>query len=77
MIPHVRKSKAILDSGFRKQNFPGFWRITKAKISQISESGLPYMEWDMSTDRYIQSFKQEKYRLMKNFALLDTFDINI
>ena len=31
----------------------------------------------MSTDRYIQSFKQEKYRLIKNFALLDTFDINI
>ena len=76
MIPPVRKSKAILDSGFRKQNFPGFCRITKAKIS-IFGNRLPYTEWDMSTDRYIQSFKQEKYRLMKIFALLDTFDINI
>ena len=31
------------DSGFHKQIFPGV-RIPQAKISRISESGLPYME---------------------------------
>ena len=44
MIPYVRKSKAILDSGFRKQNLPGFCRITKAKIP-IFRNRLPYTEW--------------------------------
>ena len=54
-----------VSAGLQKQKFP------------IFRNRLPYTEWDMFTDRYIQSFKQEKYRLMKNFALLDTFDINI
>ena len=54
---------------FRIQNFPGF-RIRKATISQISEFGFSYMKWNMSTDSSIQSFKPEKYRLMKNYAFL-------
>ena len=31
----------------------------------------------MYTDSYIQSSKQEKYRLMKNYTFLDTFFINV
>ena len=32
----------VLDSGYHEQNFPGFW-ILQARISQILESGYPYM----------------------------------
>ena len=40
-LSSILDSKA-LDSGFHKQNFPGF-RILQAKIFQIAESGYPYM----------------------------------
>ena len=40
-LSSILDSKA-LDSGFHKQNFPGF-RILQAKIFQIPESGYPYM----------------------------------
>ena len=40
-LSSILDSKA-LDSGFHEQNFPGFW-ILQARISQILESGYPYM----------------------------------
>ena len=40
-LSSILDSKAP-DSGFHKQNFPGF-RILQAKIFQIPESGYPYM----------------------------------
>ena len=39
-VSSILDSKA-LDSGFHRQNFPGF-RILQAKIFQIPESGYPY-----------------------------------
>ena len=40
-LSSIPDSKA-LDSGYHEQNFPGFW-ILQARISQILESGYPYM----------------------------------
>ena len=40
-LSSILDSKA-LDSGYHEQNFPGFW-IPQARISQILESGYPYM----------------------------------
>ena len=60
------RSYAGYDSVYM-QNFPGF-QIPKAIISQISELGLRCLERNMSSDSYIQSFKHEKYLLMKNYA---------
>ena len=37
----ILDSKALY-SGYHEQNFPGFW-ILQARISQILESGYPYM----------------------------------
>ena len=52
--------KQPADSGIERKQF----------TENASELGLPYMKWNMSTDSSIQSFKHEKYRLMKNYAFL-------
>ena len=52
----VPDSKAQ-DSGFHKQNFPGF-RIPQANISQIPESGFPYMGRESGTPGCITEYDQ-------------------
>ena len=46
-LSYIRDSKAK-DSGFHKQNFPGF-RIPQVNISQIPEYGFPFMGRERGT----------------------------